>query len=155
MEDPGSSIISFLILAVLLALSALFSGSETAFFGLSPYRLRELKDGGHKRAQQVSTLLGKPNSLLTTLLVGNTAVNIAFLYAAIQIVKSMLLTPIIIGRQVNQKPATVLIALLIGGQFYGIAGLLLAVPVLSMLKILISFFAGVSLKIRQNAYKHR
>ncbi len=80
---------------------------------------------------------------------------IAFLYAAIQIVKSMLLTPIIIGRQVNQKPATVLIALLIGGQFYGIAGLLLAVPVLSMLKILISFFAGVSLKIRQNAYKHR
>jgi magnesium and cobalt exporter, CNNM family len=78
LEDPGSSMLSLLVLVVLLALSALFSGSETAFFGLSPYRIRELKDGGHKKAQQVSSLLDKPNTLLTTLLVGNTAVNIAF-----------------------------------------------------------------------------
>ncbi|QOR35611.1 AI-2E family transporter [Clostridium sp. 'deep sea'] len=71
---------------------------------------------------------------------------IIFLLLATQIVKSMILTPIIIGRRINQKPAAVLISLLIGWQFMGVAGFLIAVPVLVLLKILISFFASVKLK---------
>ncbi len=77
MEDPGSSIL-ILLMFVLLSFSALFSGSETAFFGLTNYRIRELKEEGSEKAKKISTLLEKPDELLTTLLVGNTAVNIAF-----------------------------------------------------------------------------
>jgi len=63
---------------VLLSFSALFSGSETAYFGLTNYRLRELKEEGSEKARKISNLLEKPDELLSTLLVGNTAVNIAF-----------------------------------------------------------------------------
>jgi CBS domain containing-hemolysin-like protein len=63
---------------VLLSFSALFSGSETAYFGLTNYRLRELKEEGSEKAKKISKLLDKPDELLSTLLVGNTAVNIAF-----------------------------------------------------------------------------
>lgn len=77
MEDPGGSIL-ILLMFVLLFFSALFSGSETAYFGLANYRIRELKEEGSEKAKKISALLEKPNDLLATLLVGNTAVNIAF-----------------------------------------------------------------------------
>ncbi|MFP4457217.1 MAG: hemolysin family protein [Clostridia bacterium] len=77
MEDPGSSIL-ILLMFILLSFSALFSGSETSYFGLTNYRLRELKEEGSEKAKKISNLLDKPDELLTTLLVGNTAVNIAF-----------------------------------------------------------------------------
>ena len=77
MEDPGSSI-TLLLMFVLLFFSGLFSGSETAFFGIANYRLRELRDEGSVRAKKISSMLENPDKLLTTLLIGNTAVNIAF-----------------------------------------------------------------------------
>src|SRR6056297_492174 len=77
LEDPGSSIL-ILLMFILLSFSALFSGSETAYFGLTNYRIRELKEEGSEKARKISNLLEKPDELLSTLLVGNTAVNIAF-----------------------------------------------------------------------------
>ncbi len=107
LEDPGSSLLAMLLLVVLLGLSALFSGSETAFFGLSPYRLRELSDGGHKKAQHVAALLRRPDKLLTTLLVGNTAVNIAF--TSLMTVSVLAITANYISDEVGNLFATVLI----------------------------------------------
>ena len=62
-------------LAVLLLLSAFFSGSEAALFSLSRSQTRALRDasvGGRRAAR----LLSQPRPLLITVLVGNLTVNI-------------------------------------------------------------------------------
>lgn len=77
MDDPGgSSTYRLLLIIVLLALSALFSSSETALFSLSPVRLRQLREKGVKKADLVQRLVNDGQRVLSTLLVGNTAVNI-------------------------------------------------------------------------------
>ncbi|MDD3094668.1 MAG: hemolysin family protein [Candidatus Neomarinimicrobiota bacterium] len=69
--SPGLSIIIFI---GLLVLSGIFSGSETALFGARKDVLRNMKSKGAKRTLK---LLGKPQKLLISILVGNTLVNIA------------------------------------------------------------------------------
>lgn len=64
-----------LVLILLLFLSALFSGSEVAYFSLTPKDFRELE----KRKKPSKTLknLNYPEQLLATLLVVNNLVNVA------------------------------------------------------------------------------
>lgn len=77
MDDPGgSSTYRLWLIIVLLALSALFSGSETAFFSLSQVRLRQLQEKEVKKADLLQRLVNDGQRLLSTLLIGNTAVNI-------------------------------------------------------------------------------
>ncbi|MFW6161607.1 MAG: hemolysin family protein [Planctomycetota bacterium] len=64
-------------LAVLLALSAFFSGSETALFSLSRVQVQRLGKGGGRRGRAVAALLARPSRLLITILVGNMVVNTA------------------------------------------------------------------------------
>jgi len=66
------------LLAPLLVISALFSGSETALFGLGARHRLDLKDRGGKADRVVLSLLLKPRQLLITILVGNMAVNITW-----------------------------------------------------------------------------
>ena len=65
------------ILVVLLALSAFFSGSETALFSLTRFQVKRLHSTHPHSASRVSHLLKFPRQTLITLLVGNTLVNIA------------------------------------------------------------------------------
>ncbi len=64
-------------LAVLLALSAFFSGSETALFSLKRVQVARLRERGGRTGRAVAGLLGRPRRLLITILVGNMVVNIA------------------------------------------------------------------------------
>jgi len=64
-------------LAVLLLLSAFFSGSETALFSLSRVQLQQLRKSGAGSGVAVSQLLERPSRLLVTVLVGNMLVNVA------------------------------------------------------------------------------
>jgi putative hemolysin len=66
-----------LAIAVLLVFSALFSGSETALFSLTPGRREELKNTRPNSARRVDGLLSDPGRLLGTLLLGNLIVNTA------------------------------------------------------------------------------
>lgn len=54
----------------------------------------------------------------------------------IQLIESYVLEPIIIGSEVKLSPLAVIIAILIGSMIWGIAGMILFVPLFSMLKIL-------------------
>ena len=65
------------LLVVLLAASSFFSGSETALFSLDRLSLRTLEQRGDPRSRRVISLLGRPAHLLSTLLLGNTLVNVA------------------------------------------------------------------------------
>lgn len=76
MDDPASSWHVFLI-GVLLGLSAIFSGSETAFFSLDSLKLKKLQDKDSQKAETVFSLLAAPRKLLISILIGNETVNVA------------------------------------------------------------------------------
>jgi len=65
-----------IILAVLIFLSAFFSGSETALMSLNRYRLKHLAAEGHRGARLARRLLRRPDRLLGLILLGNNFVNI-------------------------------------------------------------------------------
>ncbi len=71
-----ASLDALLPLIVLLALSALFSGSETAFFSLSHAEVANLRRRGAS-GRGAATLAERPNDLLAALLIGNIIVNTA------------------------------------------------------------------------------
>lgn len=66
----------FGILAVLLLISAFFSGSETALMTLNRYRLQHLVKQKHKGAIKAHILLQRPDRLMGLILLGNNFVNI-------------------------------------------------------------------------------
>jgi len=67
-----------ILLLLLLACSAFFSGVETAFFNLSHRQTRLLQKSEHKLQKLVGQLLSKPGGLLSCLLFGNITVNVLF-----------------------------------------------------------------------------
>ncbi len=74
----GSYVLHILAMAVLLSISAFFSGSETALFALSREELRRLGKQGGRRSLAVTSLLKRPRQLLITVLLGNTIVNVLY-----------------------------------------------------------------------------
>lgn len=65
------------LFVILLAASAFFSGSETAFLSLGKITLKQFESMDRSAAKRVVTLLTDPHRLLVTILIGNTLVNIA------------------------------------------------------------------------------
>ncbi len=56
-------------------------------------------------------------------------------FILIQQIESGFLTPRIIGRSVGIHPVYVILSLIIGGSFFGVVGLIIAVPVLAAIKL--------------------
>ncbi|MCJ8319767.1 MAG: CNNM domain-containing protein [Colwellia sp.] len=75
--DNISTEMLFGILALLIFISAYFSGSETGLMSLNRYRLRHLVKQNHKGAKRVAKLLARPDRLIGLILIGNNLVNIA------------------------------------------------------------------------------
>ena len=68
---------TYIIIIVLIILSAFFSGLTLGLMGLDKYELKRKVELGDKEAIKVYPLRKQGNLLLTTLLVGNVAVNAA------------------------------------------------------------------------------
>lgn len=102
--------ILFIILAVLVFISAFFSGSEIGMMSLNRYRLRHLVRQNHKQAIRVNNMLLRPDKLLSVIIIGNTLANIV--------------------------ASTV--ATLIGQELYGNTGVAIATIVLSIIVLVIS-----------------
>lgn len=66
-----------IIIAALIILSGIFSGTETAFTSLSFIQRRELETSKGKAGKLAAKLAKKPDVLLSTILIGNNLVNIA------------------------------------------------------------------------------
>lgn len=73
----GTIVIGFIVLLLLLVFSALISGSEVAYFSLSPGDKKMLSKA--KRDQKVLKNLVNPEKLLATILVSNNFVNVAII----------------------------------------------------------------------------
>ena len=80
--------VSLAVVAGLLVVSALVSGSEVAFFSLSPQAFQDLENEDHPGAKRVLQLMRTPNNtegprnLLGTILVVNNLVNISIVLIA-------------------------------------------------------------------------
>ncbi|MFK7813314.1 MAG: gliding motility-associated protein GldE [Maribacter sp.] len=85
--DPLSFLLNFIVfdsafalkvgvLVLLLFCSALISGAEVAFFGLSPTDINELESQKTTKGSIVVKLLERPKKLLATILIANNAINI-------------------------------------------------------------------------------
>ena len=70
----NNSILTALVLLVLCY--SFFSASETAFSSLNKIKLKALANAGNKRAESTYELTEKFSKLLTTILIGNTIVNV-------------------------------------------------------------------------------
>jgi CBS domain containing-hemolysin-like protein len=64
------------ILALLLGLSAFFSGSEVALFSLSKLQINRLSEDFSNKGNHIKTLLNNQKKLLITILLGNECVNV-------------------------------------------------------------------------------
>lgn len=72
-------VLLFLAMGVLLIFSALISGSEVAFFSLSPAQLNDLRSNRNRVSQRVLSLLAAPKKLLATILIANNFVNVSII----------------------------------------------------------------------------
>lgn len=73
----SSDAIQFLILIILICLSAFFSSAETSMTTVNKIRIQTLADQGDKNAQTLLNVVEDSGKLLSTILIGNNIVNIS------------------------------------------------------------------------------
>ncbi len=69
-------VFEFSALAVLIGLSAFFSASETVLFSLNSIQVQRIRDRDRKAGVRIAALLANPSRTLSTILIGNTLVNV-------------------------------------------------------------------------------
>jgi putative hemolysin len=74
----AAQVYQIVLMLLLLAGSAFFSGAETAFFNLSRRQIKLMNGSKHKVQKLAASLLNKPGHLLDSLLFGNMTVNVLF-----------------------------------------------------------------------------
>src|ERR1700729_2529063 len=69
-------ITTFAVIAILLVISAFFSGSETALTAVSRGRMHQLEKDGSRAAANVNRLVANREKMIGSVLLGNTFINI-------------------------------------------------------------------------------
>jgi len=115
---PTILIIQCFILLLLLVCSAFFSSSETCLFSLNSLQINHVREINKNGSKRIETLLNRPTQLLSTILIGNTIVNVASAslgfailvsldieYAAIAAIPLMTILLLIFGEVVPKRMA--------------------------------------------------
>jgi len=84
------SLLGIAVVVILLFCSALISGSEVAFFSLTPLELNSLEEKESKRSRMVLKLLKKPEDLLANILISNNFINVSIVIIASYITVSLM-----------------------------------------------------------------
>lgn len=74
--DPSDAIL-FIVLAILVVCSGLFSSAETAMLTCNKIKIRAMADEGDRRAALLHRVLEERSRMLSTLLIGNNVVNLS------------------------------------------------------------------------------
>ncbi len=77
-------------------------------------------------AVAVSMLSGDPLS---------TGLAVIAAFIVVQLIDNLALNPLVVARNVELHPVTVLLVVIIGGKFFGVLGMLLAIPAAAILKV--------------------
>jgi len=85
-------------------------------------------------------IVAVPMALFSLLQVGlRMTLVILLVYAGLNVLDNKILKPKVLGGGVRLHPVTVIVALLIGGEFLGIIGLFIAVPVAAVLRVVFTY----------------
>ena len=68
---------------------------------------------------------------------------VAFLFAAVNQLEAVILSPRILGVRVGLHPVVTIFALMAGGNLFGVGGILLAVPAAATLRVVLAFIGRV------------
>lgn len=83
--------------------------------------------------------------------------SVVVLYGTIQFVEGNLITPKIVGNSVKINALAAIISLILGAAFWGLAGLVLAIPLLAMVRILLDHIKplkSIALLLSDDLYDH-
>ncbi|CAN5256251.1 AI-2E family transporter [soil metagenome] len=134
----GGVLTVVLILAILNTTGLLIIGVRHAvFFGLLAAILNIIP--------YVGTIIGSIIPVIFAFFTNSilTAVAVAILFTVIQLIESYLLTPNITGSRIKINPLATIMALLAGGAIWGIAGMVLFIPLLGILRVLFENLEGM------------
>ncbi|MDD4747184.1 MAG: CNNM domain-containing protein, partial [Salinivirgaceae bacterium] len=81
--------VGLFILSLLIVASALISGSEVAFFSLTPSDIDQIKKDNKRKPENLLKLINSPKNLLGTILISNNLVNIAIVVLSAFLVNSV------------------------------------------------------------------
>ena len=73
-------------------------------------------------------------------------ITIVIIIFVLQFLEGNVLSPLIVGKSLHIHPLFIMLALLLGGEFGGVLGLILAVPILAVVKISILHIRSYTLK---------
>jgi predicted PurR-regulated permease PerM len=76
-----------------------------------------------------------PAILIAVTIPGKMVIWVGVLIFTLQFIEGNLLSPLIVGKSLHMHPVFIMFALLAGGEIGGIVGLIIAVPVLAILKV--------------------
>jgi len=82
-------IIGFMAVIVLIACSAFISGSEIAYFSLTPTQIKSLRSKKGKINELILSLLEAPKQLLATILIANNFINVAIVILSTFIINGL------------------------------------------------------------------
>ncbi len=94
----------------------------------------------------IGTLTGLSLSLVFLILDGagiSRLLGVLALFAVVQSIEGYYLTPKLLGDRLDLSPLWVLVGLLIGGNLFGLIGIVLALPVLAVAKVLLDFLEEI------------
>lgn len=125
---------------------AFFWGFLAAFLAIIPY---------------VGTFIGGAMPFLYALVTTDTTwqpLTVVALFAVIQSIEGNLITPKIVGSSVKVNPLAAILSLLVGGAIWGVAGLIVALPAVAIVRVIfdrIDFLRPVSLLLSDELYERR
>ncbi len=70
-------------------------------------------------------------------------IGVAIVFLVVQTLEGYVITPKIVGEKVGLSPVTVIIVLLLGGELFGLTGVLLAIPIAGVIRVLLPDFLSM------------
>jgi len=86
----------------------------------------------------VGPVAGAVPAIVVTLVNGGDFTRIIYIvtaFAIVQLIDNIVLQPMVLSKSVNLHPLIIVLAILIGGSFFGLLGMLLAVPAAGIIKV--------------------
>jgi predicted PurR-regulated permease PerM len=86
----------------------------------------------------IGPVAGAIPAILITLVQGGDnmmIIKIIIAFSIVQFIDNFLVQPLVLSKTVNLHPLIIVFVVIIGGQFFGLLGMLLAVPVAGIIKV--------------------
>ncbi|HHX87428.1 MAG TPA: AI-2E family transporter [Firmicutes bacterium] len=117
----------------------LLTGLGLFLLGMPFSLMLGLLAGGLNIILYIGPVLAAVPALLLSLVPGTPGFfPVLIVYIIVQTLDAFVFTPVFLGKAVDLSPLTVITVILIGGQLLGVLGIILAIPVAAVLKVLIT-----------------